>query len=78
MEAVVDSGSPTTIISRSMLLEIARSLRRAGKPLPEMSKPSIKVYGKDGKRSGHELLCTAQLEVTIQADGESACVPVIV
>ena len=41
-----------------------------------MNKPSIKVYGKDG--SGHEFVCTAQLEVTIQADGQTACVPMIV
>ena len=61
-----------------MLHEIARSLRRAGKPSPQISKPSIKVYGKDGKKSGHELVCTAQLEVTIQADGQTAHVPVIV
>lgn len=78
VEAVVDCGSPATIISRSMLHEIARNLRRTGKPLPELSKPSIKVYGKDGKKGGHELVCTAQLEVTIQADGKRACVPVIV
>ena len=78
VEAVVDCGSPATIISRSMLHEIARSLRRAGKPSPQISKPSIKVYGKDGKKSGHELVCTAQLEVTIQADGQTAHVPVIV
>ena len=78
VEAVVDCGSPATIIFRSMLHEIARSLQRAGKPSPQMSKPSIKVYGKDGKKSGHELVCTAQLEVTIQADGQTACVPVII
>ena len=78
MEAVVDCGSPATIIFRSMLHEIARSLRRAGNPPPQISKPSIKVYGKDRKKSGHELVCTAQLEVTIQADGQSACVPMIV
>ena len=78
VEAVMDCGSPATIISRRMLHEIARNLRRTGKPLPEMSKPSIKVYGKDGKRGGHELVCTAQLEVNIQADEKRACVPVIV
>ena len=43
-----------------------------------MSKPSVKVYGKDGKRGGHEVVCTAQLEVNIQADKKRACVPVIV
>ena len=58
VEAVMDCRSPATIISRRMLHEIARNLRRTGKPLPEMSKPSIKVYGKDGKRGGHELVYT--------------------
>ena len=78
VEAIVECGSSAIIISRSDLHNIARNLRRSGKPLPEMSKPSIKVYGKDGEKSGHELICTAQLEVTIQTDGKSACIPVIV
>ena len=78
VEAVVDCGSPITIISRSTLHEIARNLRRTGQPPPEMSKPSIKVYGKDGREGGHELVCTAQLEVTLQADGKRARVPVLV
>ena len=70
VEAVVDCGSPITIISRSTLHEIARNLRRAGQPSPEMSKPSIKVHRKYGREGGHELVCTAQLEVTLQADGK--------
>ena len=76
VEVVIDYGSPATIISRSMLHEVARSHRRAGKLSPRMNKPSIKVYGKDG--SEHKFVCTAQLEVTIQVDGQTACVPMIV
>ena len=78
VEAVMDCGSPAIIISRRMLHVIARSLHCTGKPLPEISKPSIKVYSKDGKRGGHELVWAAQLEVNIQADRNRACVPVIV
>ena len=70
VEAVVDSESPATIISRSMLHKIARNLQHSGKPIPEMSKPSIKVYGKDGKNDRNELVCTALLEVTVHADGK--------
>ena len=61
--AVVDCGSPATIVSRSMLHEIARSLRRAGKPSPQMCKPSIKVYGKDGKKSGMSLCALLSLKL---------------
>ena len=57
VEAVVDCGSPATIISRSMLHEIARNLRRTGKPLPELSKPSIKLkcMVKMGRKAGMSL-----------------------
>ena len=78
IEAVVDTGSQSTIISRETLHAIGRSLRRAGRPLPQLCKPTVKLFGKDGQEDGRELVVTAQLEVTICADGQSACVPVLV
>ena len=59
----MDCRSPATIISRRMLHEIARNLRRTGKPLPEMSKLSIKVYGKDGKEVGMSLCVLPSLRL---------------
>ena len=78
IEAVVDTESQSTIISRETLHAIGRSLRRAGCPLPQLCKPTVKLFGKDGQEDGRELVVTAQLEVTICADGQSACVLVLV
>lgn len=75
VEAKVDCGSPTTIISRSLLLLIGQSMSHQGHDLPPLSRPCIKLYGKDGKR---ELVISAQTKLTIEADGKSACIPVFV
>ena len=75
VEAMVDCGSPTTIISRSLLYSIARNMQSQGRKPPELTRPVLKLYGKDGKR---ELVITAQTTLTIEADGESACVPVFI
>ena len=75
VEAMVDCGSPTTIISRSLLYSIARNMQSQGREPPELTRPVLKLYGKDGKR---ELVITAQTTLTIEADGESACVPVFI
>ena len=78
VEAMVDTGSQSTIISRSLQQEIGRSLQQAGKPLPELELPMARHFGRDGAGGSCELLITAQLNVTIEADGESACIPVFV
>ena len=75
VEAVVDIGSQTTIISRRLLHSISQSMSRQGRSPPPLSRPVIKLYGKDGKR---ELVISAQTKITIEADGKSACVPVFV
>ena len=75
VEAMVDCGSPTTIISRSLLHSVAKNMQRQGREPPELTRPVLKLYGKDGKR---ELVITAQTNLTIEADGKSACVPVFI
>ena len=75
VEAMVDCGCPTTIISHSLLHAIARNMQRQGHEPPELTRPVLKLYGKDGKR---ELVITAQTKLTIETDGKSACVPVII
>ena len=78
VEAMVDTGSQSTIISRSLLHKIGQKLRSQGEPLPVLEKPSSHLFGKDGAGGGRELTITAQLQVKVEADGESAYVLVFV
>ena len=36
------------------------------------------AHGRDGSKGSRELTITAQLHVTIEANGESACMPIFV
>ena len=76
--AMVDSGSPTTIISRSLLHRIANKLRSDSKPIPELLPPSVRLYGKDGPKGGPELLVTAETNLTLMADGKTVLIPVFI
>lgn len=78
VEAMVDTGSQSTIISRSLLHEIGRHLKSKGESLPVLEKPTARLFGKDGEGGGRELSITAQLYVDVEADGESVSVPVFV
>ena len=73
-EALVDSCSEVTIISRSMLHEIGKEQHKQGKPCPLLDTPSLALYGK----SGQELKVTGELTVTVEAGGRSVSVPVFV
>ena len=73
-EALVDSCSEVTIISRSMLHEIGKGQHKQGKPCPLLDTPSLALYGK----SGQELKVTGELTVTVEAGGRSVSVPVFV
>ena len=74
VEALVDSCSEVTIVSRAMLHEIGRAHSQKGKPCPCLDTPSLALYGKSEK----PLQITAQLTVTIEAGGRSVVVPVFV
>ena len=78
VSALVDTGSQATIIARSVLHDIGRHLNQQGKPLPELSRPSVKLYGKDGRKGNKELNVTAQVKLTLVSDGKSVVVPVFV
>ena len=71
IKATVDTGAQSTIISRSTLHEIGRHLSQTGRPLPTLSKPTVRLYGKDGPGAGRQLTITAQLPLTFTVDGES-------
>ena len=78
VDAMVDSGSESTIISRRMLHQVFRHCRQLGVPEPKLKVPSVKFYGKDGKVPGKELLITAETTLIVSADGRSVQVPVFV
>jgi len=48
VSALVDTGSQSTIISHQVLYDIGKHLHSQGKPLPQLEKPSARLYGKDG------------------------------
>ena len=64
VKATIDTGAQSTIISCSTLHAI-------GRPLPTLSKPTVRLYGKDGPGGGRQLTITAQLPLTFTLDGES-------
>ena len=78
VEAMVDTGSQSTIISRSLLCAIGAHCRSQDLPYPELEVPTAQLFGKDGRGGGRELIITAQLQLTIEADGESTNVTVFV
>ena len=78
VDAMVDSGSESTIISRCMLHKVFCHCRQLGPPEPKLTVPSITFYGKGGKVSGKELLITAQTALILSSDRRSAQVPVFV
>ena len=78
VSALVDTGSQTTIIARSVLHEIGKHLREQGKPLPQLSRPSVKLYGKDGRNGNKELNVTAQVNQTLASVGKATTIPVFV
>ena len=74
----VYSGSQSTIISRPLLHQVARKLRAEGKLLPKLTKPTVRLYGKDGQSGRRELNITAQTELAFAADGKVVKVPVLI
>lgn len=70
--SMVDCGSPSTIISRSRTVQ---QMKSDGKPLPELSLPSVQLFGKDGR---HEIKITAQVDLILQAGGKTVTIQVFV
>ena len=71
VDAIVDTASQSTVISRGFLHLIGQSLHRQGKPLPKLAVPHpYKFYGKGGE----EIVISAQTTLAVEADG--CCVPV--
>ena len=74
VSALVDTGSQSTIISRSLLHKVFKHLKKNGKALPTLEHPCTKFKGK----GGHAIGVTAQVLFTLAVDGKSTAVPVFV
>jgi len=69
VSALVDTGSQSTIISHQVLHDIGKHLHSQGKPLPQLEKPSARLYGKDGQKGNRPLNITTQVTLNLWADG---------
>ena len=67
VSAMVDTGSQSTIVSRSLLHKVFKHMEREGKPLPKLECPSAKLRGK----GGHPIDVTAQVKFTFSVNGRS-------
>ena len=74
VSALVDTGSQSTIISRSLLHKVFLHLKKHGKTLPTLDYPCTKFKGK----GGHPIGVSAQVLFTLSVDGKSTTVPVFV
>ena len=78
VEAMVDTGSQSTIISRNTLHKVKDQLLRQGKEVPKLRLPSVKLYGKDCDNDRNELNITSEVTLTLEVDGRSVKAPVFV
>ena len=75
VEAMVDTGAQSSIISRPVLHNVGIHMKKQGKPVPKLEPACVKHFGKDGRAGSHELNITAQVTLTVEADGVS--IPVV-
>ena len=78
VEAMVDTGAQSTIISRTLLHAINHHVKQQGRELPPLELPSARLYGKDGEKGGQELLITAQVNLVVSLGDHSVTVPIFV
>ena len=78
VEAMVDTGSQSTVISRAVLHEVGRHLRHQGREMPQLRLPSARLYGKDCEGEKRELDITAEVSLKIKAEGKAVTAPVFV
>ena len=76
--AMIDCGSQTTIISRSFLHRIAERQRQEDKPPPELTLPTVRLYGKDGPKGRNQLRVSAQVDLPVKSGGKTMSVTMFV
>ena len=78
VQAMVDTGSQSTIISRDLLHKIGKHRTNQGKPLPQLKVPTVRLFGKDGKKNQCELNISAETVLTVETDGTQIQTPVFI
>ena len=78
VQAMVDTGSQSTILSRDVLHKVGRHLASQGKSLPHLQVPTVRLYGKDGKKTKSELNISAEALLTMEADGARIQTPIFI
>ena len=61
LEVMVNTGAQFTIVSRSTLHKVMNNLKHIGQEPPKLELPTVRLYGKDGQKGGHELCITAHV-----------------
>lgn len=74
----MNTGAQSTIISWKFLHRVSKHLQERGLPRPKLELPHAKLYGKDRKSDGTEIIVTTRVRLTLEADGRTVCVPVFV
>ena len=77
-QAMVDTGAQSTILSRSAFHDVVRHLQKTGQKVPSLELPTVKLYGKDGQKSGKQLCITAQTSLVITLRSRSVTVPSLI
>ena len=78
VRAMVDTGSQSTIISRSFLHKIVRQKKTNKEPDLVYKLPGVRLFGKDGPQGSPEILVTAELDLSVQAGDKVVQAPVLV
>ena len=78
VEAMVDTGSQSTVVSRAVLHEVGKHLHQQGREMPQLRAPTARLYGKDCGGERRELDITAEVSLKIEADGKAVTAPVFI
>ena len=74
VDAVVDTGSQSTIVSKEFLERVDQHLQGQGKSPPSLRVPQIRLYGKSGK----QLAIEGEFSLTLSIDLSVVTLPVFV
>ena len=78
VEAMVDTGAQSTIITWAFLHEIDNSLKAQGRPVPELEVPRARLFTKECNGIKPGLDITAQVMLTVETDNRCVTVPVFI
>ena len=78
VEAMVDMGSQSTVVSQAVLHEVGKRLHQEGREMPQLRVLTVRLYGKDCGGEKRELDITAEVSLTIESDGKAVTAPVFV